>query len=108
METYNDIVKNLNDRVTMLSKNEISIDKPSPNYNINFSAIYYGLVPILTYISLYLIKPDFVIITDTGFDGQLYLEKKLSHKKLFIATLIITFVIWVSYFAYQYKQKINK
>lgn len=108
METeYDEIVKNLNDKVSMLTKNETKIDKPISTYNINSSSIYYGLVPVITYICLYLIRPDFAMVTDTGIDGQLYLEKKLSHKKLLIATLIITLVIWVSYFAYQYKQKGN-
>jgi len=106
METeYDEIVKNLNKKVSMLYKTETTIDNLIPAYNINTTAIYYGLVPVLTYMSLYLIKPKFAMITETGFDGQIYLDNKISHKKLLIATLIVTLLIWISYFAYQYKQK---
>lgn len=104
-DQYDDMLKNLNERVSSLSKPETNFDNVRLSYNLNLSSIYYGLVPLLVYTSLYLIKPEFVKISDVGSNGQILLEKKLSHKKILIATIISTIFIWVSYFAYQYKNK---
>ena len=101
---YDEMLKNLNVRVSSLSKLETSLDIPKLSYNINMINISYGLIPLFVYMTLYLIKPNFAMINDVGIDGQLFLEKKLSHKKLFIATIIITLLIWISYFAYKYKK----
>lgn len=104
---YDEIVKNLNEKVSKLSKEDISIEQSLTSYNINKNPIYYGVIPVIAYLTLYLTKPEFVMSTDTVFKDEVYLEKKISHKKILTATLIITLSIYFSYFAYQYKKQIE-
>ena len=104
---YDDIVKSINEKVNNISGEDINIAEKLSIFNINRSYVYCGLFVVLTYLTLYLIKPEFVTTTDTVFDGEIYLEKKISHKKIITISLIITLLIYVSYFAYKYKKIIK-
>lgn len=102
---YDKILQDLNNKVSKFSKSEIIADKPTISYNIKPSFIYYGLVPFFVYIFLYIISPKFVMTTEVSMDEQLFLEKKLNHKKLFVTSLIISILIWIAIYSYQYKLK---
>jgi len=102
---YEELLKNLNEKVSKISKSDTEVYKQLPAYDINKTAIYHSLVPLLTYIALYLIKPEFCMISEKGSNGEIYLDKKIRHKKLLIPTLIITIIVWISYFVFQYKKK---
>lgn len=104
---YDKILQDLNNKVSKFSKTEIMIDKTSLFYNINPSFIYYGLIPFFIFIFLYIIRPRFVMSTKVSIDNQLFLEKKLNYKKLFVSTFIISIFIWIAIYSYQYKQKLK-
>jgi hypothetical protein len=65
--------------------------------------IYYCVIPLIIFLLLLFWKPWF-IMEDISIDGKLP-EKKLSYKKLFIATFIVTFIIAICIFSYFYKNK---
>lgn len=70
-------------------------------YKLNSPLVYYGSVPCLIIIILLIYKPLFVM-EDISIDGK-FPEKRLSYKKLLIATVIGTTLIAIIIFIYFYR-----
>ena len=68
---------------------------------IKSPVVYYGIIPICILLLFLFLKPSF-IMENISIDGKLP-EKRLSYKKLIIATIIATAIISIVVFIYLYK-----
>jgi hypothetical protein len=73
---------------------------PKFNYPVIY---YYGAIPCLILIILFIYKPMFVM-EDVSIDGK-FPEKRLSYKKLLVATVVATAILCVIIFVYFYRTK---
>jgi hypothetical protein len=101
-DTYNDTLLKLNKKVDQVTNSDNPVvlkSKSIFNLNINSPFLYF-IIPISIMILLFLCKPNFVM-----FDVDGKIEKKVSLKKIFVSTVIISLIIAIIYFGYSYKQK---
>ena len=104
-------IKSLHEKVNQITTTSTStiVSADAKNTSVFSSSIlksrviYYGVIPLTMFLLLLFWKPWF-IMEDISIDGKLP-EKKLSYKKLFIATFIVTFIIAIGIFSYSYKNK---
>ena len=106
-------IKSLHEKVNQITTTSTStstiVSADAKNTSVFSSSIlksrviYYGIIPLTMFLLLLFWKPWF-IMEDISIDGKLP-EKKLSYKKLFIATFIVTFIIAIGIFSYSYKNK---
>lgn len=68
---------------------------------IKSPVVYYGIIPIFILLLFLFLKPSF-IMENISIDGKLP-EKRLSYKKLIIATIIATAIISIVGFIYLYR-----
>jgi len=101
-------IKILQDKVNQITlSNENRITSSSgcsssflPKFNVVY---YYAAIPCLILIILFIYKPKFVM-EDISIDGK-FPEKRLSYRKLFIATIVATAILCVIIFVYFYRTK---
>jgi len=100
---FDNILKKLDDRVDQFAKN---MNIPAENseisskfMHINFKSKYmiYIAPPIITIILLLLWKPNF-ITKETSTSGTVSADRKISFKKLIVATILINIVIVFVYY----------
>ena len=104
-------IKILQDKVnqiTLSNENRITSSSGSsgsflPKFNFPVVYYYYGAIPALILIALFIYKPIFVM-EEISIDGK-FPEKRLSYKKLFVATVVATAILCVIIFVYFYRTK---
>jgi hypothetical protein len=100
-------IKMLNEKVSEITRTNVKSDNgnnQSAFLTINViksPVVYYGIIPVFIMLLLFFLKPSF-IMEKISIDGKLP-EKKLSYKKLIIATIIVTAIICIVVFIYLYK-----
>ena len=104
---FDNTLKQLSDKVDNLSyENDKQTTKSSFfSFDINFKSpiFYYSIVPIILLILLIIFRPDF-IKKEVKVNGNIY-EKKVVYKKLFIAVIVLSVVVYFSIFIYNYTKK---
>uniref|UniRef100_A0A6C0H344 Uncharacterized protein n=1 Tax=viral metagenome TaxID=1070528 RepID=A0A6C0H344_9ZZZZ len=96
MDDIDDRIKNLQYEVNQLTNTNTTIKKESNPYKINTEAlnspiISYGILPCAILILLFAWKPRFIMDDITNKTN--IIEKKLSYKKLIVATIVASVVV---------------
>ena len=105
-------IKTLHEKVSEITSTNLksgSLNKQSAFLTVNVIKspfVYYGAIPLVILLIFFFWKPSF-IMEDVSIDGKLP-EKSLSYKKLIIATIITTAIIFIAFFVYSYKNKNTK
>lgn len=100
-------IKMLHEKVSEITKTNVksgNVNNQSAFLTINViksPVVYYGIIPICILLLFLFLKPSF-IMENISIDGKLP-EKKLSYKKLIIATIILTAIIYIVVFIYLYR-----
>ena len=76
---------------------------PSSSFNLSSSYYFYGLVPIIILILLFLLKPSFLCIESIDDEGTVI--KQIQYKSLFVVTLVLSIIVLIGIFGYKYKLK---
>ena len=74
--------------------------------SIKSPVVYYGIIPVFILLLFFFCKPSF-IMENISIDGKLP-EKRLSYKKLIIATIIVTAIVYIVVFVYLYQNTKEK
>ena len=102
-------IKMLNEKVSEITSTNLKnsgLNKQSSFLTLNVIKspfIYYGVIPLVILLIFFFLKPGF-IMQNVTIDGKIT-EKRLNYKKLIIATIIVTSIIFISFFVYSYKNK---
>lgn len=105
-------IKTLHQTVSEITKTNVksgSLNNQSAFLTINSiksPVVYYGVIPIFILLVFLFWKPSF-IMENISIDGKLP-EKRLSYKKLILATIIVTAIIYILVFVYLYKNTKEK
>ena len=100
-------IKMLHEKVSEITKTNVKIgilNNQSAFLTMNViksPVVYYGIIPLFILLLFLFLKPSF-IMENISIDGKLP-EKRLSYKKLIIATIIVTAIISIVVFIYLYK-----
>lgn len=100
--SFDETLKKLSDQVSQFTEQPVATKSSGISFSFN-SPIMYLTIPIGVAILLFFWKPDF-ITEEVSEDGK-FPTKKTSFKKVIIASLVITTILVVAYFAYNYKKK---
>jgi hypothetical protein len=100
-------IKMLHEKVSEITRTNVksdNVNNQSAFLTINViksPVVYYGIIPICILLLFLFFKPSF-IMENISIEGKLP-EKRLSYKKLIIATIIATAIISIVVFIYLYK-----
>ena len=100
-------IKTLHEKVSEITTTNVKssiLNKQSAFLTMNSiksPVVYYGIIPVFILLLFFFCKPSF-IMENISIDGKLP-EKRLSYKKLIIATIIVTAIISIVVFIYLYK-----
>ena len=100
MENYEESLQRLSKQVGDLTSSNI-IKKSSffKNIKVPFYT-YYMAVPLVITLIFVLWKPTFITVKTLNTNG---LERKVSFQKTFLTVIMITFLIFLSIYGYNYK-----
>lgn len=102
-------IKMLNEKVSEITSTNLKsggLNKQSAFLTLNVIKspfVYYGSIPLVILLIFFFWKPGF-IMQNVSIDGKLQ-EKRLNYKKLIIATIIVSSIIFITFFVYSYKNK---
>lgn len=108
---FDSALKKLSEQVSQFAKTNVPTQSGGgggmssflPKINIKSPLIYYAIIPLAIVIVLFFWKPKFVT-EEVSVEGELP-TRKLSIKRLLLATVIMTVVIAVLIFACSYRKK---
>lgn len=104
--SYDKIINNLKSQVSAYDSSIKPTSKFIPNFS-NFSNLFsnplvkVGTLFIIIFIILVLLKPMFLFYDYTDEEGNQV--RKLDYSKLFTSSVIITLVLSISFYVYDYK-----
>lgn len=104
--SYNDIVKNIDSKVSTITSSEpspVQVSSTSSIKGIDNRLIYGGLLFVAVVVGLYMLKPTF-ILEEVSIDGEMP-SKKMSYKKLLMWATGVTAVLGGGAYYYFYIRK---
>ena len=105
-------IKTLHEKVSEITTTNVKssiLTKKSAFLSMNViksPVVYYGIIPVFILLLFFFWKPSF-IMENVSIDGKIP-EKRLSYKKLIIATIIVTAIIYIVIFVYLYQNTKEK
>lgn len=100
--SFDETLKKMSDQVSKFTEQPVATKSSGILFDFN-SPIMYLTIPVGVAILLFFWKPYFVT-EEVSEDGKLPI-KKATFKKVMIASLVITAILVVAYFAYNYNKK---